>query len=331
MTATKSAIEAGDGPTLAVPPARLALGAAFVAIYVLWGATFLAIRYAVAEAPPLLTITIRCAGGAAILFAWCAVRRELAIPTAGQWRVAAVAGLLLFLGCHAVLATAEQRVPSGQAALLMTSIPLWLVFLDALIRRRAPSPRVIGGLAVGVAGIFVLTRGGAHGGQMTSSGPVLDHVALLVAGLFWAAGSLVARHGARPVSAVQSTAMQLAAGAVFVGLGSVVLGEFSGWSPASLTPRGAGALAFLVLGGTTLAFAAYTWLLRVTSTAAVGTYAFVNPVIAVGLAWAVGDEPASLHTGLAAALVVTAVILTRSRPASRAAFPALVTGSGVKP
>lgn len=288
----------------------LRTAAAFAAIYLFWGGTFLALRWAVAELPPLLTIAIRCGAGALVLYAWGAARGELARATALQWRVAAGAGALLFVGCHGLLAWAEQRVTSGQAALLLTSIPLWLVLFDSLHRRRLPSDRVLAGLAVGVLGIAVLTSGAG-----SAPGSVVDRVALVLSGLFWAAGSLLGRDGARPASALQSTAMQLAAGAGTVLLASALTGELGAWTPGPLSSRAIGSLAFLVLGGTILAFAAYTWLLRVAAPAAVGTYAFVNPVIAVLLAWAVGDEPATARTLAPALLVVGAVVLTRSRPA----------------
>jgi drug/metabolite transporter (DMT)-like permease len=280
--------------------------AAFAAIYVFWGGTFLAIRYAVVEVPPLLTIAIRCLGGAAILYAWLASTGRLERSTAAQWRVAAVAGALLFVGCHGVLAWAEQRVSSGQAALFMTSTPLGLVLLDTLRRRRLPPARVLAGLALGTLGIAVLTSGAG-----ASSGTLLDRVALVLSGFSWAAGSLVARHGARPASAVQSTAMQLAAGGIAVLAASIAGGELARWSPSQTSPRAVAALVFLVLCGTVVAFAAYTWLLRVTTPAAVGSFGFVNPVISLGLAWAVGDEPMSGRTLVAAALVVCAVVLTR--------------------
>lgn len=286
---------------------RAGLIAAFAAIYVFWGGTFLAIRWAVAEVPPLLTIGIRCAGGAAILFAWLAARGQLERSTMAQWKVAGVAGVLLFLGCHGVLAWAEQRVTSGQAALLMTAIALSLVLLTAIRERRFPSGRVLAGLALGVAGIGVLT--GGSGGEAT----LVDQLALVLSDFSWAAGSLVALHGARPRSAVQSTAMQLAAGAVVVLAASGIAGELGSWSPAEVSARGWASLAFLVLCGTVLAFAAYTWLLRVTTPAAVGTYAFVNPLVALGLAWAVGDEVPSLRALFAAALVLGAVFLTMER------------------
>ena len=281
--------------------------AAFAAVYLFWGGTFLAIRYAVAEVPPLLTIAIRCAGGALILYIWLALRGQLERTTAAQWRIAAVAGALLFVGCHGVMAWAEQRVSSGQAALLLTSIPLGLVLLTAFLERRRPSGRVLAGLAIGMLGIAVLTHGPG-----TASGSLTDRLALAGSGLFWAAGSLIARHGARPESAAQSTAMQLATGTVAVLLASVLTGELSGWTPIDITPRALGALVFLVVCGTVLGFGAYTWLLRVTTPAAVGTYAFVNPVVALALAWMVGDESPSGRALIAAVLVIGAVLLTRN-------------------
>jgi drug/metabolite transporter (DMT)-like permease len=307
----RGATKAEDADAYIVSPSRrterLRIIAAFAAIYLFWGATFLAIRYTVAEVPPLLTIAIRCGGGALILYAWLAARGGLERATAAQWRVAAIAGVLLFIGCHGVLAWAEQRVSSGQAALLLTSTPLALVLLNALRERRLPPARDLLALALGTLGIALLTRGGSG-----SAGTLLDRVALVACGISWAVGSLVARHGARPRSAVQSTAMQLAAGGVAVLLASLAAGELSGWNPVQVSPRALGALAFLVVCGTTLGFAAYTWLLRVTTPAAVGTCGFVNPVVTLALAWLTGDEVASGRALIAAALVLGAVVLTWS-------------------
>lgn len=293
------------------PPAgvsRATLIAAFAAVYLFWGATFLAIRYVVADVPPLLSIAIRCAGGAAILYAWLGWRRQLARSTAAEWRTAAVAGALLFVVGHGLLAWAEQRVSSGQASLFMTAIPLWLVLLTAARERRPPARRVIAGLALGMLGVAVLTSGSG-----TWSGRGVDRVALVVGALGWAAGSLVARHGARPSSAARSTAMQLAAGAGWVLAASAVAGELTGFTPAQLTPRAATSLAFLIVCGTVLGFGAYTWLMRVTTPAAASTYAFVNPVVALALGWATGDDVITGRTLTAAALVVGAVALTRER------------------
>jgi drug/metabolite transporter (DMT)-like permease len=303
-------------PPVAARPTRASLVAAFAALYIFWGGTFLAIRYAVEEIPPLLMMAVRCAAGAVILFAWLASRRELERPTRAQWLTSAVAGAFLFVGCHGLLAWAEQRVTSGQAALYATAIPLWMVVLDALQRRRAPAGRVLSGLALGTLGVAVLTAGGA------TSGTLVDKIVLIVGGLYWAAGSLVARDGPRPRSAFQSTAMQLATGAAALLAASSLTGELArGWSPSDITLRGVTALAFLVICGTVLGFGAYTWLMRVATPATVSTYAFVNPVVALALGWAVGDDAIGMRTIVAAALVIGAVLLTRE-PAHRSGVSA---------
>ena len=293
---------------------RARVVAAFATIYLMWGGTFLAIRYAVADIPPLLTMVLRCAAGAALLFAWLLWRRRLEAPTRAQWLTTGIAGALLFLGCHGLLAWAEQRVTSGEAALFMTAIPLWLIALESVLLRRLPSSRVTLALLLGVAGVAVLTWGEGW------SGGLLDRGALLVSALFWAVGTVIVRRGGTPLPAAQSTAMQLAAGAAALLVASLSVGELRGWTPAEITPRASLSLAFLVVGGTVLGFGAYTWLLRVTSAAAVSTYAFVNPVVALLLAWAVGDGELSARTGVAAVLVVGAVAFSRERspePAER--------------
>ena len=281
--------------------------AAFATIYLMWGGTFLAIRYAVADIPPLLTMVLRCSAGASLLLAWLAWRGALVRPSRGQWLTTGVAGVLFFLGCHGLLAWAEQRVTSGEAALFMTAEPLLLIVLVAVLARRPPSARVILALLLGVAGVGVLTWG------QDWSGGLLDRGALVVSALFWAVGTVVVQRGGSPLPAAQSTAMQLATGAAALLAASLAVGELRGWSPAEITPKALLSLAFLVVGGTVLGFGAYTWLIRVTSLAAVSTYAFVNPVVALLLAWAVGDGELSARTAVAAALVVGAVMFSRER------------------
>ncbi|CAN5724222.1 drug/metabolite exporter YedA [soil metagenome] len=297
---------------------RVRLVAAFAAIYLMWGGTFLAIRYAVADIPPLMTMGLRCAGGALLLLVWPLWRGTLERPRRAQWLTAGVAGTLLFLGCHGLLAWAEQRVSSGEAALFMTAIPLWLVALESILLRRPPSSRVVLSLLLGVAGVAVLTWSEGWSGGITA------RAGLVLSALFWAVGTLIVRRAGAPLPVAQSTAMQLGAGALALLAVSVAIGEPVGWNPAEITPRAALALAFLILGGTVIGFGAYTWLLQATSAAAVSTYAFVNPVIALGLAWMVGDGELSPRTGVAAVLVVGAVVFTgdASRPRSTAAHAA---------
>lgn len=293
-----------SSPRVEQHPSRFAVGAAFATIYLFWGGTFLALRYAVVEVPPLLTIAIRCLGGAVVLYGWLLWRRSLEPTTARQWLTSALAGGFLFVGCHGVLAWVEQRVSSGEAALYLTSISLWLVLLGAVRERRLPRGGVILGLMLGVSGIAVLVSG-----KNASSGGLVDRLILVGTGLSWAIGSLIARDGKRPRSAIQSTAMQLAAGGVAVLSLSLLSGELTGWSIHQISSRGAASLGFLVLGGTVLGFGAYTWLLQVSTPAIVGTYSFVNPVVALALAWTVGDEAFSWHTVGSAAIVLGAVFL----------------------
>ena len=171
---------------------------------------------------------------------------------------------------------------------------------------------VIAGLVLGTLGVALLARGNG-----AWSGSLVDRLALIGSGLAWAVGSIVARDGARPASAIQSTTMQLATGGAVVLALSLASGEMNGWSVEQVTTRGALSLIFLVLAGTVLGFGAYTWLLRVSTMAAVGTYAFVNPVVALALAWAVEDEPFSLRTTASAAIVLSAVMLIWKSPGSR--------------
>jgi drug/metabolite transporter (DMT)-like permease len=301
-------------------PPRAALLAAFAAVYLFWGATFLAVRYAVLVVPPMLIIAVRCTGGALILGSWLVWRRELQRPTLAQWRTAAIAGLLLFLVSHVSMAWAEQRMSSGQAALYASTIPLWIVLMESVRLRTTPSARVLVGIAAGMAGVGFLA-----GGSALNAGLVSDRLLISFGAFCWAAGSLVGRYGARPAGALQATAMQLATGAVWTSVASLVHGDFARFGPAQLTTRAVIALLFLVLCGTVLAFASFTWLLRVASPAAVSSYAFVNPMVALALGVLVGDDILSGRVVLSAILVVAAVALTMGgtpSPAGRSHEPA---------
>lgn len=288
---------------------RLKLILAFAATYIFWGGSFLAIRYAVRDIPPLLMMAARCTAGAAILLLFLTASRALERPTRRQVVTASVAGLLCFLGCHGLLASAERRITSGEAALYSSSTPLFVVLLDAVRRRIAPSARELTGILLGILGVGILV------GNSASSGRALDRFVILAGSAFWAAGSLVARSGTPLRHSAQSTAMQLASGGVALFAASVASGELThGWSVADVSSRAFLSLTFLVVCATVLAFSAYTWLFRETTPAAASTYAFVNPVIALLLGSLVGDGELTIRVAFAAAFIVLAIALTQGTP-----------------
>ncbi len=291
------------------PPAAELIGA-FAAIYLVWGSTFLAIRYAVETIPPFAMMAGRCLLGGVILLALGLVReRDLAWPTRREWGGALVIGTLLFVGCHGVLAYAEERVPSGIAALCLATIPFFVPLLAwALPDGRPPSRRRVAAFVVGFAGVALLvasqgTSGGLHPG---------DALLLVGSALSWAAGTVATRVVPVPRSPVLGAALPLLAGGVILTLIAAASGELSAFDLADVSGRSMGGLVYLVVFGTVLTFSAYVWLLRVVAPARVATYAFVNPVVAVVLGWALAGESLTAGAVIASAVIVAAVAVAVS-------------------
>lgn len=294
----------------------LALGAGLATVYVIWGSTYLAIRFAVETLPPFLMAGVRFLIAGALLYGW-ARWRGVAPPTAGQWRWAALVGALLLLGGNGLVSVAVVRVPSGLAALLVATVPLWMVLLDALRPGGGGMPprRVWWGIALGLVGVGVLV-----GPASFVSGEGVDPVGaatLIVASVFWAIGSLVSRGAGLPASPRMSTALQMLSGGALLVLTGTALGEWSRVDPAAVSSKSVLALAYLILFGAIAGFSAYVWLLRVATPALVGTYAFVNPMVAVVLGWALAGEALTPRIGVATLVIVGAVALitgVRRRP-----------------
>lgn len=280
-------------------PSRVKLVLAFACIYLVWGSTYLAIRVAVETLPPFLMAGTRFVLAGAFLYAW-GTRRGVPRPTARQWRNAVIAGVPLFVMGNGGVSWAEQKFPSGLAALVVATLPAWLLLFDWLIGgRRGPRAIELIGIGLGLAGVAVLAtpqEGGSPVGVAVLTG----------ASIAWAGGSLFTRYADRPASPVRTSGMQmLAGGVVMLALGPV-LGETSRLSLAAVSVDSALAFAYL-LAAAVVVVPAYTWLLTVSSPALVGTYAFVNPVVAVALGWALAGEPMTAETGLAVVLVVAGV------------------------
>ncbi len=282
---------------------RAKLFGAFFLIYVVWGSNFLAIRYAVETIPPFLLMGVRSLLAGVCLFAWARLRGAKR-PTPQHWRAAAAAGTLLFLGCHGLLAWAQLRVPSGVAALALATIPVWMTLLDWLLARgRRPGPSVWTGIALGLFGLGVL----AAPGRGTGTVDLLGILALLASAFAWAAGSIVGRESRLPSSVVLATGMQLLAGGLALAAVSVGAGEAVAFDPSGVSSRSILGFVYMVVASSILALTAYVWLLRVSTPSRVGSYAFVNPLVAVLIGWAVGGEPLTARTAVAALLIVAGV------------------------
>jgi drug/metabolite transporter (DMT)-like permease len=280
--------------------------AAFAAVYVLWGCNFLAIRYAVEAIPPFLMMGLRSLLAGAVLFVGGGLGRGR-WPRARHWRNALLVGGLFFVGCHGLLAWAEQHVSSGIAALVLATIPMWMLLLEWLAGGERPRPGVALGMALGFAGVMMLVGAGpAAGGRAFSP---LGMAGLGVSAFMWAAGSVVSRRVELPQALGVTAGMQLlCGGALLVALASA-LGEWGRLGAPAFTARPLLSMAYMVIASSLLGFTAFAWLLRHTTAARAGSYAFVNPVVAVLVGWAVGGEPLQPRTLVAGAAVVAGVAL----------------------
>ena len=292
---------------------RARLIAAFAAVYIVWGSTYLAIRFAVETLPPLLMAGARFVISGAILLLFSRLRGSNGGPTRLDWRTGLVSGLLLLVGGNGGVVWAEQRVPSGIAALLVAVVPLWMVLLDWMRPAgRRPPALVFVGLGLGLAGLALLVGSDAlHGhGRIDLAGASV----LVLASLSWAAGSLYVKHAPRASSGVNGTATQMLAGGALLATAAIAAGELTRMDLAHVSSRSLFGFLYLVTFGSLIGFTAYMYLLEHTTAAKAATYAYVNPVVAVLLGWAFANEPVTARTLLAAAVILAGVaIITVAR------------------
>ena len=305
----------------ALRPARLNVLAAFAAVYVIWGSTYLGIRFAIETLPPFLMAGARFLIAGTLLGGMMRLRGAPR-PSLAQWGSASVIGGFMLLGGNGVVTWAEQRVPSGIAALMIATVPLWMVTLDWMQPGgMRPNGRVVAGVVLGFAGMVLL----ASPGELAGSKGV-DPVgagALVLAALLWSIGSLYSRRASLPGAPLQGIAMEMLAGGVLLTLTGMATGEWARIDLAAVSLRSVLALGYLTIFGSLVAFSAYVWLLKVTTPARAATYAYVNPVVAVFLGWALAGEPLAPRTFLAMAIIVAAVVITtiyREQPSQKAAL-----------
>src|SRR5207248_7582746 len=284
---------------------RITVVLCFLAIYLIWGSTYLAIRYAVEGIPPLYTAGFRHLFAGSILIAWCLAKRLR--PTWAQIRASIVIGVFFFLIGHGSLHWAEQKVPSGLASLLIASEPIWVFLLSAAAAKQWHwNSRLLAGILLGLGGVALLIGKSA----LTSvPGLFVSSLAVVMSALSWSAGVVYSRRSHLSGHPLLLSALSLLAGSVQLLLAGTAIGEYRGFSFASVSVRSWLALGYLILFGSLVAFTAYNWLLEHYSPTLVATHTYVNPIVAVLLGWLFAGEAVTLNVLLSTVMVIGAVML----------------------
>lgn len=309
LSATKDEPIRAQSPVVPSPDAatgapRWLIILAFAAVYIIWGSTYLAIRYVVETLPPFTTAGVRF-GVAGCILLFLARLRDRTPLTPLHWRSAAISGCFMLLGGNGLVCWAEQYVSSGGAALLVATVPIWFAVFDWVIFGGSrPTLGMVAGLILGIIGIYVLIGPAAVHGEPIHFGGA---IALLAACVFWSFGSLLSRRLTLPKSPFFTAGMQMICAGVAMTIVGFGIGERMNLQ--DVTPRAWWSLAYLIVFGSLLTLSAYVWLLTVTSPARVATYAYVNPVVALLLGAALGGEALTTRALLAVGLIVTAVVL----------------------
>jgi len=297
---------------------------AFAMISVFWGISYMAIRLAIDTIPPLLMAGIRFTIAGILLVVYCMLRYKI-LPALSDWRQAAVPGILMFVLGNGNLTWAEQYVPSGLASLIIAMLAVWIVLIDWLIYK-SRRPDIATGLAIflGLAGVTLLSVSGdemllptEHSGISFLGGIFI----LVFASISWASGSVYARYIHTKLPILYMIGMQILIGGLVLFVIGTWQGEWQDFSINKITIQSYFAMFYLVVFASILAYSAYIWLMRVSSPAMVGTYAFFNPLVAVFLGWLLLKEPLTLQTGAAAALILSSIfIVNRKRRQNRPAL-----------
>jgi drug/metabolite transporter (DMT)-like permease len=300
---------------------------AFAIIYLVWGTTFLAIRVGVQEIPPFLMAGMRFVIAGGVLYAWTLAQGERS-PTARQWMAACAVSIFIFVFDYGLLFWAEQRVPSGVAAVVLALIPLFMALSEiTFLQTQKLTARLTLALLTGIAGVVVLMSR-----SLNLSGAPIDRrgaLALIVASMSWSFGSVLTRKLELPPSKAMSSGAQMLAGGIFLSLAAAALGEFRDFHPSDVS-RGAWlALLYLVVFGSIIGFTAYVWLIHHESPTKVATYAYVNPVVAVIVGYFLAGEPLGMRTIVGTLCVLTSVVVITSTRAERST-PVLKVGEAAK-
>lgn len=289
---------------------------ALIALYIVWGSTYLAIRFAVETIPPFLMAGTRFLISGLILYVWRRLAGDPA-PTLRQWGSAAIMGVLLLLGGNGVVSWAEQHVPSGIAALMVASIPLWMAVIDAVRPGGSkPDRRIVLGLLVGFGGLALLvteTQGLTPADRLDTAAVL----ALVLAAFLWSLGSVYSRDAEMPKSSLMGTGIEMLAGSAGLFVAATLSGEWQALDLVAIRPASILGLVYLVAFGSLIGFVAYAWLLRNAPLSLVSTYAYVNPVIAIFLGAWLGSELINTPIIVAALVIIGSVVLINLSRQSR--------------
>jgi len=291
---------------------KLRIWSALLAVYIFWGANFLAIRFAVDSIPPFLMSGTRFLVAGGVLYVWLRSTGTQA-PDRKYWRSTSIVGLLMLTGGNGCVAWASQWVPSGVTALLVGSIPIWMVLIDAFYPG-FPRPKLgtFIGVVIGFTGIAVLLAPGVLAEEHAVV-DLLGGVMLLLGALLWAIGSIYDREAHLPESSLMGSSMVMLAG----GFGLLLLGTISGeWVQlnfGAISPRSLSGLVYQIMFGSLVGFVAYTWLLHVAPTALVATYAYVVPLIAILLGSSLAQEPFTPHILISAGMILGSLVLVNTK------------------
>ncbi len=290
---------------------------ALLSLYIVWGSTYLAIRFTVETIPPFLSAGLRFLVSGVILLAWRYAAGD-AMPTKRQWLSTTIIGVLLLLGGNGLVSFAEQQVPSGIAALIIGSVPMWLVLIEALRPGGVkPNWQAILGLLIGFGGIFLLVGPAELTGSTRTLNP-LGIGALLLAAFLWSLGSIYSRSADLPPSSLMATGAEMLTGSIVIFAFSGLVGEWSGFEFRAVSTRSWLGLAFLISFGSMVGFVSYIWLLKHARVSLVATYAYVNPLVAVLLGALFANEIINARILIAGLIIIGSVVLINQTKAKKA-------------
>ena len=290
---------------------------AFAIIYFVWGSTYLAVRVGVREVPPLILAAMRFSVAGLVLFGWMLARGERA-PSIREWRSASILGMVIFLFDYGLLFWAEQRVPSGIAAVMLATIPVFMALSEIIfLRTQRLTIRLALALLIGLGGVGVLMSRALNLGDA----PIdkWGALALIFASISWSIASVLARKLPLPSSKVMSSGAQMLAGGILLTVAAGAFGEFRNFHPGAVSREVWFALLYLIVAGSIIGFTAYVWLIHHESPTKVGTYAYVNPIVAVLVGYFLGGEALSARTILGSVFILISVVVITTTPAKKPA------------